>query len=161
MLCSDVKVSCQSFKWWTFILLFLLPFFYCILFIDLWQSNLETKLRLEVRRLCFNVRLLWKCRNAQDCSMWDVFPNCCPTLLQFFVGMFTSTEIITDFLWETKKKIWLSNSKINSWITLIPTMQICFRTIFKIPYPSWERKSSSCLPLSLVVLLTHNGLCAL
>ena len=55
MSCSDVKVSCPSFKWWMFVLLSL-PLIFCTifqtLFIGVWQINLETKLCQEVCRFC-------------------------------------------------------------------------------------------------------------
>ena len=53
--CSDVKVSCPSFIWWTFVLLFLPFIFYTIfqtLSISVWQINLEKNLRQEVCRFC-------------------------------------------------------------------------------------------------------------
>ena len=72
---SDVKVSGpSSFKWWTFVLLFLPLIFRTIfqtLFFGVWEFNLETKLRQEVRRFCFNVLLAFALMYKWGCGGRD------------------------------------------------------------------------------------------
>ena len=96
MSCSDVKVSCPSLKWWTFVLLFL-PLILCTifqtLFIGVCQFNLETKLRQEVRRFCFNVHRTFalKMRKLPRLSDVGCFPNCRSAFLQFLMASLQSS----------------------------------------------------------------------
>jgi hypothetical protein len=63
-----------------FVLLFL-PLIFCTifqtLFIGVWQFNLETKLRQEVRRFCFNVLRAFALKMRKLPRLFDVgyFPN--------------------------------------------------------------------------------------
>ena len=120
MSCSDVKVFCPSFKWWTFVLLFL-PLIFCTifqtLFIGVWKFNFETKLRQEVRRFCFNVLRAFALKMRKLPKLFDVgcFLNC---LFAIVDGVFA----IIIKPWYTRL-FWICRGL---WYSLISYWYYCF-----------------------------------
>ena len=91
-----VNVSRPSFKWWTFVLLFLslsVCTIFQTLFIGVWQFNLETKLRQEVRRFCFSVLQAFALTMRKLSTLSDVgcFPNRRSAFLWFLMASLQSS----------------------------------------------------------------------
>ena len=119
-----------------------LPLLFCTifqtLFIGVWQFNLETKLRQEVRRFCFNVLQAFalKMRKLQRLSDVGFFPNRRSAFLWFLMvslqsslhhglpGCFGFVEVFGMVLSAycfVKLRFWIID--ISHWVLLCPSVR--------------------------------------